>query len=62
MLGLSAGNDYASKGKLTLGESLKSKEAFFAQCLEVGRRFKILNPDKLRGLFFSSSVCLFLSM
>jgi hypothetical protein len=44
LLGLSAANDYKSRGKETLGEKLEDREAFFQQCLEVGRRFKILNP------------------
>ncbi|KAH9256947.1 hypothetical protein BASA81_004768 [Batrachochytrium salamandrivorans] len=51
MLGLSAGNDYQFKGKRTLGDSLRAQEPFFAHCLEVGRRFKILNPDKFRDSY-----------
>lgn len=51
LVGLSAGNDFQSNGKKTLGESLESNQEFFARVLEVGRRFKILNPDKMRSSY-----------
>ena len=47
LLGLSAANDYKTRGKETLGQRLEDREEFFQACLEIGRRFKILNP----GLF-----------
>lgn len=47
LLGLSAANDYGTKGKKTLGDNLVEREAFFQRCMEIGRRFKILNPGEL---------------
>ena len=51
LVGLSAANDFKSRGKNTIGSSLKEKEQFFQECLEIGRRFKITNPDKMRDSY-----------
>lgn len=57
LLGLSAANEYKSRGKETLGDSLSDREEFFQHCLEVGRRFKILNPG---SFFCATGIIMFL--
>ena len=46
LLGLSGANDFKTRGRETLGNRLQDREEFFQSCLEIGRRFKILNPGK----------------
>lgn len=51
VLGLSAANDFKAKIRDNLGENLKDREQLFQSCLEVGRRFKITNPEKMRDSY-----------
>jgi Protein of unknown function (DUF2009) len=55
LLGLSAANDFKTRGKETLGDRLEDRASFFQHCLEVGRRFKIMNPGKC--IIFFHSTC-----
>jgi len=48
LAGLAICNDYRSLGKDLLGKDLVGNEEFFSTVLEIGRRYKIMNPDKMR--------------
>eukprot|EP00727_Mastigamoeba_balamuthi_P012917 m51a1_g8248 hypothetical protein (877) ;mRNA; r:130583-134788 len=48
--GLYVAGDYAS-GKKILEASLEENAEFFQKVFEIGRRFKIMNPDKMRTTY-----------
>ena len=50
--GLYASTDVKKAGKtLFQGRRLQDNHALFSRCLEVGRRYKIMNPDKMRTTY-----------
>jgi hypothetical protein len=49
--GLAVCGDFKRTGADILGRSLEHNEALFAQVLEVARRYKIMNPDKMRSTY-----------
>ena len=52
LCGISASADFKRAGKrLLIAESISSNAAYFQQCLEIARRYKIQSPDKLRGTY-----------
>eukprot|EP01126_Amoeba_proteus_P010781 TRINITY_DN14258_c0_g1_i3.p1 TRINITY_DN14258_c0_g1~~TRINITY_DN14258_c0_g1_i3.p1 ORF type:complete len:599 (-),score=131.10 TRINITY_DN14258_c0_g1_i3:74-1870(-) len=46
--GLYVAHNFISGQGLTLSTSNKDKEAFFSEVFELGRRYKMVNPDKMR--------------
>mmetsp|Transcript_34534 Transcript_34534/g.55109 ORF Transcript_34534/g.55109 Transcript_34534/m.55109 type:complete len:544 (+) Transcript_34534:1120-2751(+) len=48
LAGLGVCNDYRTLGAEILDKDLSENEEFYARCLEIGRRYKIMNPDKMR--------------
>ena len=55
MLGLRTAGDFKSQGRRLLANvelsALRDNEALFRNCLEIGRRHKIMNPDKMRTTY-----------
>jgi hypothetical protein len=52
LIGLCAANDFSAKpASSLLAKSRKDNAEYTADCFEVARRFKILNPDKLRDTY-----------
>ncbi|KAG0191496.1 hypothetical protein DFQ28_011681 [Apophysomyces sp. BC1034] len=49
--GLLASGDYKVGAQLFAGQSVKENEEFFQRVFEVGRRFKIMNPEKMRTIY-----------
>ncbi|KAI9490198.1 hypothetical protein BDB00DRAFT_838746 [Zychaea mexicana] len=49
--GLLVAGDYKLGDQLFSGNSVKQNEAFFQQVFEVGRRHKIMNPEKMRSTY-----------
>ncbi|KAI9244581.1 hypothetical protein BDA99DRAFT_448371 [Phascolomyces articulosus] len=49
--GLLVANDYKLGDKLFSESSVKQNEEFFQQVFEVGRRHKIMNPEKMRSTY-----------
>jgi len=50
IVGLSVANDFKPGGGL-LARPLKDNASYVASCMEIGRRFKILNPDRMRDTY-----------
>lgn len=52
ILGLGICNDYKTTGvKLVYNKEISDNEDFLQQCMEVGRRYKLMNPDKMRSTY-----------
>eukprot|EP00049_Salpingoeca_infusionum_P002808 m.60090 g.60090 ORF g.60090 m.60090 type:complete len:566 (-) comp11799_c1_seq1:124-1821(-) len=52
VLGLGACSDFkATKKRVALGLGAKPNIEFFQQVFEIGRRFKVMNPEKMRSTF-----------
>lgn len=52
ILGVGICNDYRHTGsKLVHKKEISENAAFLQDCLEVGRRYKIMNPDKMRSTY-----------
>mmetsp|Transcript_4364 Transcript_4364/g.7676 ORF Transcript_4364/g.7676 Transcript_4364/m.7676 type:complete len:545 (-) Transcript_4364:2749-4383(-) len=49
--GLSVCGDYRSFGAKILCKNLQENEELFQECMEIGRRYKIMNPDKMRASY-----------
>ena len=49
MSGLVVASDYRQGQKLILDREFKDNAKFFAQIFEIGRRHKIMNPEKMRN-------------
>ncbi|KAI8099119.1 uncharacterized protein BX664DRAFT_377206 [Halteromyces radiatus] len=47
--GLLVSGDYKLGARLFAEQSIKENEAFFQRVFEVGRRYKIMNPEKMRS-------------
>ena len=56
-------DNYRAGKALVQQHSFKEHQAFFRTVLEVGRRYKVMNPEKMRGeygkLVYLLQVCLF---
>jgi hypothetical protein len=43
--------DYRGGQELVKDRNFKKNEAFFQRIFEIGRRYKIMNPDRMRSTF-----------
>jgi len=61
--GLVLATDYKQGQELFQDRDFKGNEAFFQELFELGRRYKIMNPDKMRStygkLIYLLQVCTF---
>lgn len=49
MCGLVVASDYRAGQKLIVDKEFKDNEAFFQRVFEIGRRHKVMNPEKMRS-------------
>jgi len=49
--GLMVANNFSKGGSLVQGKSLDDNLPFFADMFEIGRRYKIMNPTKMRDTY-----------
>jgi hypothetical protein len=48
-LGLVTANDYSKGQQLFKDKNFKDNAPFFQNIFEIGRRYKIMNPEKMRS-------------
>lgn len=52
LIALSVANDFRNKGgHEMLSRTIRENGEFLRSCLEIGRRYKIMNPDKMRDTY-----------
>ena len=51
IMGLFTSDNFKAGSKLIEEKKFEDNEEFFQKVFEIGRRFKIMNPDKLRGVY-----------